>query len=886
MRKFLSVFIAVAMVFVSCNKILESTELYDRVGEIENKVLKIEQMLSEMNTNISSLQTVVTALQSNDFVTGVAPITQNGVEIGYTITFSKSGTITIYHGKDGKDGTNGTDGKDGVNGTNGIDGTTPVIGVKQDTDGAYYWTVNGEWLLNDRGEKVKAVGTDGKDGQDGQNGANGEDGKDGVNGTDGKDGENGTNGEDGVTPQLKIEDDYWYVSYDNGASWTQLGKAKGEDGKDGSTTVTGGDCIFKEVTTDENNAYFTLADGTVITIPLSATACGSLTVTYIPKYKDEKVLIDGTTKCGEFDFIVTPKANAAEIAKNYTTALKMQATNRLTRAVTLTNMPITACTADTESGVITLTASAENLPETFFAGTAAYSAILTVNDKATSQFVKLAVAATVGEDNEEDVAPTANNTILYTSTDSEVVDLYTEVGFGANFVSNTYDKEANIGTILFDGDVTRIAVSAFQDCKTTLQTVILPSSVTKIDDKAFCNCGSLTDINFPEGITSIGTEAFHYCTKLNNVKLPNTLISIGDGCFDACTSFTSIIIPDSVKTIGSKSFASLPYSDGGMNKVTTVIIGKGITFIGQNAFDNSASVVYCKATEPPVLDLYNGYYSGQQFNTNVTIYVPMQSVDAYKNKWPGYKDEIVGYEFDDDEQDSGVPSNQIWYTSTTGEVVEPYAEGVFGAILLSNTYENGKGVITFDGNVTKIGYRAFYELTTISSISIPSTVTEIGGYAFYKCSGLTELTLPDGVTIIGDSAFLDCTALTTLDLGKSVVTIERCAVSNCGIVELVIPDTITTIGYRAIYSCDNLKRITIGAGITSIGLSAFALNPSLRSCYIKAVTPPYFDSVNWATCPFAETSALTIYVPTESVDVYKSDNNWDYYESNIAGYDF
>lgn len=879
MRKFLSVFVAVAMVFVSCNKILESTELYDRVGEIENKVLKIEQMLSEMNTNISSLQTVVTALQSNDFVTGVAPITQNGVEVGYTITFSKSGTITIYHGKDGKDGTNGTDGKDGVNGTNGIDGTTPVIGVKQDTDGAYYWTVNGEWLLNDRGEKVKAVGADGKDGQDGQNGANGEDGKDGVNGTDGKDGVNGTNGEDGVTPQLKIEDDYWYVSYDNGASWTQLGKAKGEDGKDGSTTVTGGDCIFKQVTTDENNAYFTLADGTVITIPLSATACGSLTVTYVPKYKDEKVLIDGTTKCGEFDFIITPKANAAEIAKNYTTALKMQATNRLTRAVTLINMPITACTADTESGVITLTASAENLPETFFAGTAAYSAILTVSDKATSQFVKLAVAATVGEDNEEEVAPTANNTILYTSTNSEVVDLYTEVGFGANFVSNTYDKEANIGTILFDGDITRIAVNAFKECKTTLQTVILPSSVTKIDDKAFYNCQSLTDINFPEGITSIGTEAFWQCLKLNNVKLPNTLISIGNGSFYNCDGFTSVEIPDSVTTIEDEAFKDC-------NNIKAIIIGKGITSIRRHAFFGSGSIFYCKAIVPPII---NGFPFTPGY-LGATIYVPMQSVDAYKSAetWAEYKDIIVGYEFDDveEEEGNGVPSNQIWYTSTTGEVVEPYAEGVFGAILLSNTYENGKGVITFDGNVTKIGYRAFYELTTISSISIPSTVTEIGGYAFYKCSGLTELTLPDGVTIIGDSAFLDCTALTTLDLGKSVVTIERCAVSNCGIVELVIPDTITTIGYRAIYSCGNLKRITIGAGITSIGISAFALNPSLRSCYIKAVTPPYFDSVNWATCPFAETSALTIYVPTESVDVYKSDNNWDYYESNIAGYDF
>ena len=868
MRKFLSVFVAVAMVFVSCNKILESTELYDRVGEIENKVLKIEQMLSEMNTNISSLQTVVTALQSNDFVTGVASITQNGVEIGYTITFSKSGTITIYHGKDGKDG---TDGKDGVNGTNGIDGTTPVIGVKQDTDGAYYWTVNGEWLLNDRGEKVKAVGTDGKDGQDGQNGANGEDGKDGVNGTngtDGKDGVNGTNGEDGVTPQLKIEDDYWYVSYDNGASWTQLGKAKGEDGKDGSTTVTGGDCIFKEVTTDENNAYFTLADGTVITIPLSATACGSLTVTYVPKYKDEKVLIDGTTKCGEFDFIITPKANAAEIAKNYTTALKMQATNRLTRAVTLINMPITACTADSESGVITLTASAENLPETFFAGTVAYSAILTVSDKATSQFVKLAVAATVGEDNEEDVAPTANNTILYTSTDSEVVDLYTEVGFGANFVSNTYDKEANIGTILFDGDVTRIAVNAFLNC-VTLQTVTLPSSVTKIDDKAFYKCQSLTDVNFPEGITSIGTDAFLHCFKLNNVKLPNTLISIGNGSFYDCDGFTSVEIPDSVTTIEDEAFKDC-------NNIKAIIIGKGITSIRRHAFYGSGSIFYCKAIVPPVINGFPFTSSG------ATIYVPMQSVDAYKSAdtWGYYKDEIVGYEFDDveEEEGNGVPSNQIWYTSTTGEVVEPYAEGVFGAILLSNTYENGKGVITFDGNVTKIGYRAFYLLTTISSISIPSTVTEIGGYAFSGCNGLTEFKFPASVKSVGENAFKSCINLATCDFGDGINSIGNSSFSGCSFTELVIPNSVVTIDEYAFHACE-IKRLVIGAGVKSIGLNAFNSNP-LKSIYVKATTPPTLNKD-----PFSG-SSYTIYVPTESVDIYTTDESWMGYSSYIVGYDF
>ena len=184
-----------------------------------------------MNTNISSLQTIVTALQNNDYVTGVTPVMQNGKEVGYTITFSKSSPITIFHGKDGADGS----------------GHTPVIGVKRDTDGVYYWTLNGSWLTDERGDKIKAEG------------------KDGANGSDGED---GTNGKDGITPQFKIENDYWFISYDNGTNWTQLDKATGEDGKDGADGV-GGDSMFSGVDYETSTDYviFSLSNGAQIKLP-------------------------------------------------------------------------------------------------------------------------------------------------------------------------------------------------------------------------------------------------------------------------------------------------------------------------------------------------------------------------------------------------------------------------------------------------------------------------------------------------------------------------------------------------------------------------------------------------------------------------------------------
>ena len=84
--------------------IFDDSAIWDKLDDHENRIVTLETLCSRMNTNINSLQSIITALQESDFITGVTPITENGVEIGYTITFSKSKPITIYHGTDGKDG--------------------------------------------------------------------------------------------------------------------------------------------------------------------------------------------------------------------------------------------------------------------------------------------------------------------------------------------------------------------------------------------------------------------------------------------------------------------------------------------------------------------------------------------------------------------------------------------------------------------------------------------------------------------------------------------------------------------------------------------------------------------------------------------------------------
>lgn len=192
---------------VSCSK-FDDTQIWDKLNDHEKRISALEELCRKMNTNIDALQTIVEALQKNDYITVVAPITEGGVEVGYTISFSSGKNITIYHGNDA---------------------CIPVIGVKQDTDAVYYWTIDGKWLLDDAGNKIS------------------------------------TTGKDGITPQFKIEDGKWFVSYDKGATWVKAGQATG-------------DSFFQSVTETNDYVLMVLANGTEIKIPKASAVAATLTL--------------------------------------------------------------------------------------------------------------------------------------------------------------------------------------------------------------------------------------------------------------------------------------------------------------------------------------------------------------------------------------------------------------------------------------------------------------------------------------------------------------------------------------------------------------------------------------------------------------------------------
>lgn len=219
-----------------------------------------------------------------------------------------------------------------------------------------------------------------------------------------------------------------------------------------------------------------------------------------------------------------------------------------------------------------------------------------------------------------------------------------------------------------------------------------------------------------------------------------------------------------------------------------------------------------------------------------------------------------------------MPNNEIWYTSSGGEIVMPNYSAMFGAVIVSNTYNNGKGVIKFNGKVIEIGECSFYEYFShrvtkftdfsnrvkLTSINIPNSVTKIGAKAFSGCLNLRDINIPNSVTKIGESAFKGCRSLTSIFIPNCVTEIGQFVFQGCfnltefnsklasedgrclivdkkiiafapaGLTEYIIPNGVVEIGEYAFEGC-SLTTIDIPISVTKIGKYAFSDCFNLRS---------------------------------------------------------
>ena len=186
--------------------------------------------------------------------------------------------------------------------------------------------------------------------------------------------------------------------------------------------------------------------------------------------------------------------------------------------------------------------------------------------------------------------------------------------------------------------------------------------------------------------------------------------------------------------------------------------------------------------------------------------------------------------------------------------------------------ESGLTSVNIHNSVTSIGERAFIYCSGLTSITIPNSVTSIGDGAFADCSSLTSITIPNSVTSIGERAFIYCSGLTSITIPNSVTSIGDGAFADCsGLTSITIPNSVTSIGGSAFSDCSSLTSIAIGNSVTGIGAYAFK-DAKLRNIVVKAETPPNLEKNN----AFSNQSYYhtTLMIPEGSWDTYAYDDDW------------
>ena len=860
MKKLLSLLMCGLLLF-GCGDKYDDSALRNDLNDLENRVTKLEELCKQMNTNISSLQKIVDALQDDLSISKVEQISD-----GYIIHFSDGSTATIKNGKDS--------------------GTIPIIGVKQDIDGCYYWTLDGEWLTDEKGNKVKAQGTDGKDGVDGE---------DGNDGADGEDGTDGTNGKDGITPQLKIENGRWMLSMDDGKTWTDIGQATGADGTDGKDGVDGKDGtngIFKSVTEDDNNVYFTLEDDSVITIPKS----------------------DNSKFAIVFDTTDVAILNGGE-SKTISYMIEGATENTVVKAIAQDGWKVKVNATSTDKGTITITAPNPIVESEIlvFANNGSYRTVMVSLNCMQGQIniADNSIDATPAGGTQEiklttnldytveipdnakswlSLAPETRamreDTIVFEVAANEGIQRYTTIALR--------DEQGNIlQTIIFRqlGTCTEIHVETKGELENELagydyaniESLKITGMLNDVDFLfIYRMMPKLKDLDIAEvNITALPKQAFYKSTNVENLILPNTLVTIGEEVFYQ-SKLKSIKISNTVNTIERAAFENC-------SDLIAVTIPASVTRIAPSAFRNCTSLSRVDFNAHSQLEIidggykYNQYYEPDEYGAfvgcsileSITIPASVKTIGptAFKN-CSSLK--LVNFEHGTTLQTIG------------GDSYGRYSFGCFENCSQLTT-------IKIPASIETIGIAAFKGCSSLSSLIFEdnSKLKLIDGAfyanldnpychgAFSNCSKLLNFKVPNSLEIIGDAAFSGCVALESInfEMDSSLQMIKEYAFKECSSLRILrFPVNISSIGATAFKGCIGLEEVLFnkGAKLTEIKGNTFKGCTALKTIEIPA-NVEIIGSMTFQDC----TSLANInFEPNSKLKVikggYKQDQSYRY----------
>ena len=611
MKKELVMSLGLALSCLACSK-YDDSALYNLIAKLDQRLVAVEEHVKKANEDIKTLKSLVSAASQGKTITEVKKTDE-----GYDLTFSDKQVISIKMGRDG------------------MDGHSPKISVALD-GGVYYWQLDGKWLLDTQGQKVRVSGETGpqgipgkdgatgpqgipgkdgatgpqgipgkdgatgpqgipgKDGATGPQGIPGKDGATGPQGIPGKDGATGPQGipgKDGKTPKLRINAGKWEVAYGNN-DWIPVMVVS--SGTSGATTVEGLD-LFKNIKETDKEVVITLKSGGTIKLSKQTSTPSN------PLQPGEVISNPNNTLNGEnivwdqispYDYGLSYNGLTLIKWKNTDTQnLDMNRDSQLRKITFIGNDAFGQCR---NLKNIRIPSSVKEIGASAFSHCSSLTSI-----NIPSSVTSIGGSAFKGCER---------------LTSINIPSSVTSIGGSA------FKGCERLTSVTIPSSVTRIEGWAFSDCS-NLTRVTIPSSVTSIGMGTFSNCSSLTSVTIPSSVTSIEGWAFNGCERLTSVTIPSSVTSIGELAFSGCRSLTSVTIPSSVTSIGEFAFS-------GCRSLTSIIIPSSVTSIGQYAFHYCSiltSVVF-KGNNPPKL-ANDKVFGGT--TSNLKLIVPKGAKSAY-----------------------------------------------------------------------------------------------------------------------------------------------------------------------------------------------------------------------------------------------------------------
>ena len=433
--------------------------------------------------------------------------------------------------------------------------------------------------------------------------------------------------------------------------------------------------------------------------------------------------------------------------------------------------------------------------------------------------------------------------ITYTTTDGSMLDLSVG-GFGdAIVLSHTY------GRIVFDRPVASFAFYVFRSetNASKLKSLTLPKTITEIPNNAFYNCYNLTNAPLRNTVKSIGEYAFENCRSLTNVEVPNSVITIGANAFKGCTNLTRITAGSSVTSVGASAFS-------GCTNLKTVFISGNNATIAANAFASCGAITSVKFDS--VASIADNAFQNMTNLNSVNLGNSLTAIPQYA--FSGCS-ALVSIEIPESVKSIGVRA----FESCTKLATVNIAEGV-----------------------EKIDGRAFYKCNGLTNFVMPNSVTETGVFVFQSCENLAEVTISDNLTTLGAGILNRCAKLATIK-GKNATEDGKCLIVNnvlhafapVDVTSYSIPEGVTNIGNMMFIDNTNLTSVIIPSTVVRIEEQAFKNCSNLSSVTCNAVNPPVLGDT---MCFDGNKSGRKIYVPSASVESYKSATNWTEYKNSIV----